>query len=183
MLDNLKALNLSDNALESLPPAIANLKHLKSLMLHKNRLRTLPIEIISLKCLSEVNTNLKQETFLHIIYVKKNIPFMAFFGLIFIYIRLYNTYNINICIHTGHGKQSRSLNNQLSEYIMLNHYNGKFSLRNIFLISVRISFVFRLTKCRAMREGMVWTASRGLRIQINIINLYIYIFFFYLFYK
>jgi len=56
MLDNLKALNLSDNALESLPPAIANLKHLKSLMLHKNRLRTLPIEIISLKCLSEVNT-------------------------------------------------------------------------------------------------------------------------------
>lgn len=53
-LNQLQALNLSDNMLERLPAAIANLKNLKSLLLHKNRLRTLPTEIIALKCLTEV---------------------------------------------------------------------------------------------------------------------------------
>lgn len=53
-LNQLQALNLSDNMLERLPAAIANLKNLKSLLIHKNRLRTLPTEIIALKCLTEV---------------------------------------------------------------------------------------------------------------------------------
>ncbi|XP_069695876.1 leucine-rich repeat-containing protein 58 isoform X2 [Periplaneta americana] len=54
-LQQLQALNLSDNMLESLPAAIANLKNLKSLLLHKNMLRTLPTEIIALKCLAELS--------------------------------------------------------------------------------------------------------------------------------
>ena len=54
-LRKLRALNLCDNKIESLPSSLANLVHLHSLSIHNNRLTMLPVELVKLRNLEELS--------------------------------------------------------------------------------------------------------------------------------